>query len=200
MKDRPDGISVVGAAAGGSMLCEKCKRLEATVHLTEIIKNVKSEIHLCESCAREIGLNSRLSNFNLSVPDMLSFLDVDEAHDMLDGTVCKFCGNTFLDYKKSGKLGCPECYRHLQASLEPVIAGHHGERKHVGKMPLNYVEIKSPSRVFIDTSVKLMDKNETAADLRRRLDQAVRDERYEEAAAIRDRLKQQEQGGEGGKS
>jgi protein-arginine kinase activator protein McsA len=67
-------------------------------------------------------------------------------------------------------------------------------------MPLNYVEIKSPSRIFIDTSVKLTDKNETATDLRRRLDQAVRDERYEEAAAIRDRLKQQEQGGEGGKS
>jgi hypothetical protein len=46
------------------------QRNEATVHLTEIIKNVKSEVHLCEACARGIGLNSKLSNFSLTVPDM----------------------------------------------------------------------------------------------------------------------------------
>ncbi len=175
------------------MLCEKCKKSEATVHLTEIIKNVKSEIHLCEACARGIGLNSKLSNFTLTVPDMLSFLDIEETHDIVDTNVCRSCGTAFLDYKKTGKLGCPDCYRYLHGALEPVIAGYHGEKKHVGKIPLNYVEMKSPGKAFLDAGVRVAEKTETIMDLKKKLDQAVKEERYEDAAVVRDNLKKLEQ-------
>jgi protein arginine kinase activator len=110
------------------MYCEKCKHNEATVHLTEIIKNVKSEVHLCEFCAREIGLNSKLANFNLTVPDMLSFLDVEEAGDLVDANRCRGCGYTFLDYKKTGKLGSRMLPLPASA-LDPVVASYHGEKR-----------------------------------------------------------------------
>lgn len=174
------------------MVCEKCKKFEATVHLTEIIKNVKSEIHLCETCAREIGLNSKLSNFTLTVPDMLSFLDVDEARDVVDNVICKTCGTTFLDYKKTGRLGCPDCYIYLRSSLEPSILHFHGEKKHIGKMPLNYIEVKSTGKVLLETSTKVIEKIETVSDLKKKLEQAIIDERYEEAAMFRDLIKKNE--------
>lgn len=177
------------------MVCEKCKHNEATVHLTEIIKNVKSEIHLCEVCAREIGLNSKLSNFNLSVPDMLSFLDVEEAGDVVDTNVCKTCGTTFFDYKKTGKLGCPDCYRYLRGALDAVIVSYHGEKKHIGKIPLNYVETRMPGKFYIESGTRVLEKTATVAELKKKLEDAVSDERYEEAAEIRDSIKKLEGGG-----
>jgi len=162
------------------------------VHLTEIIKNVKSEVHLCETCAREIGLNSKLANFNLTVPDMLSFLEVEEAGDLVDANRCRGCGYTFLDYKKTGKLGCPECYRYLRSSLDPVVASYHGEKRHVGKMPLNYIEMKAPVRVLPDKNIKVAEKTDAIADLKRKLAQAVEEERYEEAAVLRDQIRRGE--------
>src|SRR5512136_920682 len=100
------------------MLCERCKNIEATIHLTEIIKDLKSELHLCENCAREIGLNSKLSNFSLSIPEMLSFLDVDEVDEYVNGSICRTCGLSFVDYSRESKLGCPDCYRYLGESLK----------------------------------------------------------------------------------
>ena len=74
------------------MICERCKKRDSTVHLTEIIKSVRSEVHLCEQCARDIGFNAKLSNYSLSIPDMLSFLDDDMAEN--DTGVCPCCGST----------------------------------------------------------------------------------------------------------
>ncbi len=175
------------------MMCEKCRKNEATVHLTEIIKNVKSEVHLCEGCAREIGLNSKLSNFSLTVPDMLSFLNVDEAGEIVDSHHCKRCGTTFVDYKKTGKLGCPECYRYIKSALDPVIANYHGEKKHIGKMPSNFIEMKSTGKIFLETTTRVAEKTETLTELEKKLDLAVKDERYEEAAVFRDKIKKYKQ-------
>ena len=83
------------------MFCERCKNSEATIHLSEVIKDMKSEVHLCEGCAREVGLNTKISNFSLSLPEMLTFLNVDEVTDYKDGKHCSTCGSDFLDYPGS---------------------------------------------------------------------------------------------------
>ena len=71
------------------MFCERCKQREATVHLTEIIRNEKTEIHLCDSCARDMGLSSHGGGFSLTVSDMLSFLDAKEMTDMVDSNTAQ---------------------------------------------------------------------------------------------------------------
>ncbi len=168
------------------MHCERCKNSEATIHLSEVIKDMKSEVHLCESCAREVGLNTKISNFSLSLPEMLTFLNVDEITDYKDGKRCSTCGSDFLDYKRDGKLGCPECYNNLSEFLEPVLAGFHGEKRHIGKFPV-YNEDAG-----IQTGTFKFDNNaaENTSDLQAQLDSAVSEERYEDAAVLRDRIRE----------
>lgn len=171
------------------MLCERCKNIEATIHLTEIIKDVKSEVHLCESCAREIGLNSKLSNFSLSIPEMLSFLDVSEVDEFSAGSVCKSCGLSFMDYSRENKLGCSDCYGYLFDSLKSVIAGYHGATRHVGKQPSATVSIAPETYV---RSTKTVTPKKSIEELKNLLSRAVYEERYEEAAQLRDRINQVE--------
>ena len=171
------------------MFCERCKNIEATIHLTEIIKDVKSELHLCENCAREIGLNSKLSNFSLSIPEMLSFLDIDEVDEVVNGSVCKSCGLSFADYSRESKLGCPDCYRYLGESLKSVIAGYHGAVKHTGKHPNNPAGITS---VTYEKPVVPADPKKSMEELKTMLSRAVVDERYEEAALLRDKIRELE--------
>ncbi len=169
-----------------NMFCERCKKNEATIHLSEVIKDLKSEVHLCEGCAREVGLNTKISSFSLSLPEMLTFLNVDEVTDYKDGRHCSTCGSDFLEYKRDGKLGCPECYNNLSEFLEPVLAGFHGEKRHIGKFP-----------VYNDTSgitTKVIKQNrvepDNTSDLQLQLDSAISDERYEEAALLRDKIRE----------
>ncbi len=171
------------------MFCERCKNIEATIHLTEIIKDVKSELHLCESCAREIGLNSKLSNFSLSIPEMLSFLDIDEVDEFVNGSVCKSCGLSFADYSRESKLGCPDCYRYLGESLKSVIAGYHGASRHMGKHPNNPAGINSAT---YEKPVVTANPQLSMEELKNLLSRAVLDERYEEAALLRDKIRELE--------
>lgn len=171
------------------MFCERCKNTEATIHLTEIIKDVKSELHLCENCAREIGLNSKLSNFSLSIPEMLSFLDVNEVDEYVTGSVCKSCGLSFLDYSKESKLGCSDCYRYLGESLKSVIAGYHGGGAHSGKHPVNPEGIQT---VTYEKPVDYIYAKKSIEELKNMLSRAVNDERYEEAARLRDKIRELE--------
>lgn len=174
------------------MFCDRCKIKIATIHLTEIIKDERSEAHLCENCAREIGFNSKLSNFSLSVSDMLSFLDVNDVkaeESSLYGTrpVCSICGTTFMDFKRSGRLGCEECYTFLDESLIPVISSYHGEKRHIGKIPDFY----DKSADYMKSSVEPVkkDDDDTLENLKLKLDVALLEERYEDAALFRDLIR-----------
>lgn len=175
--------------SGECMKCEKCRTSEATIHLTEIIKNIKSEYHLCEKCARLVGINSGVSSFSLSVPDMLSFLDLEEVGDVVDNNMCLNCGLSFLEYKRSGKLGCPQCYGYLKEPLGPVLRGHHGGDRHTGKVPSNCVEVNSCRRVYLEDRSPAVESGKDLADLRKMLESAIGDERYEDAAVLRDRIR-----------
>jgi len=167
------------------MLCERCKKNEASIHLSEIIKNMKSEIHLCEICANEVGLNAKISNFSLSIPEMLTVLNVDEISDYKDDKYCTTCGSSFMDYKRDGKLGCPECYNNMSEFIEPVITGRHGEKRHIGKSPLYNKNTYYSDSDLVNSKVN----DENVGDLQAQLDSAVDDERYEDAAILRDKIR-----------
>jgi protein arginine kinase activator len=167
------------------MLCERCKKNDATIHLSEVIKDMHSEIHLCEICANEVGLNAKISGFSISIPEMLTFMNVDEITDYKDSRFCTACGLSFIDYKKDGKLGCPECYNNMSEIITSVIAGYHGEKRHIGKSP-----IYNEKAYYSDADLKNYKVNsENADDLQLQLDSAVNDERYEEAAILRDKIR-----------
>ncbi|MDY6933530.1 MAG: UvrB/UvrC motif-containing protein [Spirochaetota bacterium] len=172
------------------MICERCGQSEATIHLTEIVKDIKSEVHLCEECARMNGLNTELSNFSISLPEMLSFLEVGDCDDALETYKCVKCNLSYLEYKKKGKLGCPDCYKYLWSALEPVISSYHCDKKHIGKFPLYCIDNGNSDEVLDDITSKKLLEDTGISELARKLEIAVLEERYEDAAQYRDKIKE----------
>src|SRR5712671_5517764 len=93
------------------MLCCICKEKEATVHLTQISGDKMQKVDLCEECAKTKGVNDPTG---FSLADLLLGLGASQEIEQAGGGAeikCPRCGFTQADFKKAGRLGCPECYR-----------------------------------------------------------------------------------------
>ena len=161
------------------MLCEICKQSQATVHLTEIINDQMSELHLCEACANQKGAQVE-SHFGLS--DLLSgladFSKTQEAEEV-PAKACANCGMTYDDFRKVGRLGCAECYPTFKRSLGSLLKRIHGSPIHLGKTPARLVKPPKTKTEF--------------TELKKKLERAIEDEEFEEAARLRDQIRRAEQ-------
>jgi protein arginine kinase activator len=155
------------------MKCERCKKNDATVHLTEIIKNVRSEVHICEKCSRDIGFNINNSD------DLLNKgLSVDLFTSSI-GKSCTFCGLHIEDFFETGLIGCPHCYDIFNAEIRSLTGNHH----HSEGRPDN----DTSDNINTETVDLIKDSQILTSDfLRIKLEKAVKEERYEDAAIIRD--------------
>ena len=159
------------------MLCDICHKRDATVHLTEIINDKMTKLHLCEECAQEKSIEME-THFGLS--DLLSGLtDVGNAGQpqIKKGAKCDFCGMTFYDFQKQGRLGCPNCYETFKAQLAPLLRRIHGQEVHMGKLP---IKVKSG---------KLSKDAKDLHALKVKLQKVISLEDFEEAAKLRDQIK-----------
>jgi protein arginine kinase activator len=162
------------------MLCDLCGKNQATVHLTEIIDNQVTELHLCEECARAKSLEME-QQFGLS--DLLAGLaefgkGIEEAES--SKIKCPNCELSYDEFKKIGKLGCSQCYTAFKRYLSSLLKKIHGSNKHVGKSPLKVA-------VGIDKGKKYL-----LEELRQKLQKAIEQEEFEEAAKIRDQIRELE--------
>jgi len=164
------------------MRCQTCKKNEATIHLTEIIDGLRSEMHLCEHCAQEQGIAVKS---HLPINELLSsLLSVQPTDDELFGPSekdlsCPHCGFTLDQFTKEAVLGCSYDYEVFEKSLLPLIKkAHDGKTTHCGKVPS-----KTPENA--KKQIELL-------NLRQQLDNAVQNEDYELAAKLRDKIKQSE--------
>src|SRR6266571_9079658 len=151
------------------MLCCICKEKPATVHLTDIKGDKMQKVDLCEECAKTKGVND--STFALA--DMLLGLGASQEIEQASGGVeikCPQCGFTQADFKKSGRLGCPECYQTFAEALDGLLKTMHKGTRHVGKVP----ESLRQTRDLADRLTLLQKK----------LSKAIEDEDFEEAAIL----------------
>jgi protein arginine kinase activator len=162
------------------MQCQICNKRTATIHLTEINNGVRSEMHICEHCAAEQGI---ASHSQMSINELLTnLLAVQPSDEEIFGAAeseatCPSCGFSLRRLRKEGTLGCPHDYDVFEKALLPLIERAHGGRtRHCGKVP---------SRTPSETK-KLVE----LSDLRQQLDRAVGNEDYEQAAQLRDKIKQ----------
>ncbi len=157
------------------MLCNVCGKNPATVHLTEIIDNQMNELHLCEECARQKSMQME-QQFGLS--DLLAGLAEFEkpAVEKEQNLKCANCGLSYNDFKKIGRLGCGDCYTAFKRYLGPLLKKIDGSSLHFGKSPIR--------------GTKSLRRNVDIADLRHRLQKAIEAEEFEEAAKIRDQIKE----------
>jgi protein arginine kinase activator len=159
------------------MVCDVCAVNQATVHLTEIIDEQMTELHLCEGCAKSKSVEME-QQFGLA--DLLAGLS-DLGKTSAAGVKedlrlkCGACGLSYEDFKKIGRLGCSGCYDAFRKYLIPLLKRIHGSNKHYGKMPLGQarpVELKSELE-----------------ELKAKLQKAIQKEEFEEAARLRDTIK-----------
>jgi protein arginine kinase activator len=160
------------------MLCDICGKNPATVHLTEIIDEQMTELHLCEECAHQKSLQME-QQFGLS--DLLAGLvEFEKPLKDIESTAvkCLGCGLTYADFKKIGRLGCSECYSAFKKYLGVLLKRIHGSSQHMGKAPV---------RVG-----KVLKKKIDLQELRQKLQKAIEMEAFEEAAKIRDQIRELE--------
>ena len=158
---------------GEPIQCQVCDQA-ATVHLTQIAHNKIHKIHLCEDCADAKGMTD---------PDVFSLEDLFspstgqklETISLQKSIICKRCGLSSNDFKRHGRLGCPDCYEYLKPLIEPMLANMHKSISHQGKIP--------------HRSLEHLNFNKQLRKLEEELDIAVKEERYEEAAVCRDKIK-----------
>jgi len=157
------------------MLCDIFCKNQATVHLTEIVNEEMNELHLCEQCAQAKSQEME-QQFGLS--DLLAgMVQPEKAPVEKDAVVlkCPNCKMTYADFKKIGRLGCGECYVTFKKYLGPLLKRIHGSSQHIGK---------SPSKV-----TRVLKEKIDLQELRLKLQKAIENEAFEEAARIRDQIK-----------
>ncbi len=164
------------------MLCQNCKKNEATTHIKRVLNGEATESHLCSNCAQVIGVGSFFDDFSLNMPDIFSGFFGDSAFALSEGKLerCEKCGFCFDDIIKSGSVGCSGCYEKFYHKLQPSIQRIHGKAKHTGKVPKN-----TSSRV-VHTGKTTEEK---IADLHKDMQKAIDMQNFEQAAVIRDEIK-----------
>lgn len=159
------------------MNCEICKNRPAKVHYTEIVNNQMTKMNLCLECAEEKGIDvQKAGNFGLG--DLVAGLidtAVDADAERISKVRCPTCGFQYSEFKRIGRLGCPDCYDAFDSQLVPVLRHVHGSTTHTGKKAVRQTE--------------QLAMRERVGALREELSLAIRAEDYERAASIRDEIR-----------
>ena len=175
------------------MLCDKCKTKEATFHYKVSENGNVTEVHLCGDCAKEAGISTE-SIFGSHTGNIFAdFLSDDDVFGSFFGgllgknapslggsllgnsAVCPSCGMTENELSRGGKLGCAECYKTFSRLLAPTVAKLHGNVVHTGKSPKGYAAHK--------------EKVSELDELKKKLSTAIEAQEYEEAAKLRDKIR-----------
>jgi protein arginine kinase activator len=161
------------------MLCDHCGERDAVIHLTHIENNEMNSFHLCETCAAEKGIDPETEEgVNAPLAAFLAQMGGEESDTAAaEEGECPYCGLSLDGFKKTGRLGCSQCYVAFEAHLKNLMRRLHAGTQHVGKVYL-------PPHDSTDTS-----REERLSGLRRRLTRAVDSEDFERAAKIRDQIR-----------
>ena len=157
------------------MLCQNCQRNDATTHIKRIINGEAAEIHLCAECAVNLGVTDvfpGLGGFGL-FGNILSGADIKKVGEKV--LRCETCGFTFEDISRTGRPGCPDCYRVFGEKLKPALHKIHGRAVYKGKIPAAANE---------DTL-----REHKIAQLRVKLNEAIDEQNFERAAQLRDEIR-----------
>ncbi len=172
-----------------TLQCDACKDKEAEVFLTQIVEGKMQKVNLCKACAAERGVDDPTG---FALTELLSGLGTStetekpaapagtHSHGSSSGSgmtaaKCPVCGFTQADFKKTGRLGCSECYDTFQDHLSNLLKAMHKGTRHTGKLPVRIV--------------RQHQMTERMKGLQEDLLKAVRDENYEDAAGLRDQIR-----------
>ena len=166
------------------MLCDQCRERDAVVHLTQIVGQSVAQVHLCERCAAERGIETTVAEPKHPLGDFLQAVQQQASQLPGDLPRCAYCGTSLQEFRASGRLGCAHCYAAFDQSLRELLRRVHGATRHAGWRPVRAEAATAAGR------------SEGAGDLAARLEalrgelaRAVAAEAFESAAALRDQIR-----------
>ena len=162
--------------------CTSCDKAPATVRVLDLKGGSVVESHfLCDACAESQGVvhpKSTSVKFTTEILEMFSGWKKKEGSgevELGEGPVCPGCQLTATEFRMRGRLGCSRCYEVFRSSLLPVLERIHDATSHRGRFPGRTAHRDAAAVPNL-------------TDLRRRLQSAITEERYEDAAQLRDQL------------
>jgi protein arginine kinase activator len=144
------------------------------VHLTQIVGEKMQKLDMCEDCAKAKGINDPTS---FAMADLMLGLGASQEVEQALGSElkCPRCGFSQADFKKSGRLGCPECYKTFAEGLMGLLKTMHKGTRHIGKAP--------------EALRQTRDRADRLKSLQKKLNKAIETEDFELAAQLRDQIK-----------
>jgi len=149
------------------------------------------KVNICTGCAEDFTFFSEDDFYKDLTKILYKIFKADEGQpngirelknlknlEIRKNRACSFCGMDLKNIKKLGKMGCPNCYREFKSILLPIIKAIHKNIEHRGKIPEN-----TTGQIKLEKSIR---------DLKNRLKREIFVENFEEAARIRDEIRQLE--------
>ena len=164
------------------MMCEDCGIKPAKFHLMTIINGDRVERNLCPTCMAKhqkqipgIDFSNLAGILNSILENKTDAREQAKLEPEYEGLVCEQCGMTYGEFQKCGMLGCANCYQAFKTPLNALLQRVHGNTQHAGRVP---------GGVHSGTSIRMnIDR------LRQKLQKAIADEEYEQAAKLRDTIR-----------
>lgn len=156
-------------------VCQICKLRDATVHVTQIVNGIKTDMQVCSQCAEKSGVKIDL---NTLITGLLGFQN--QGREIERNTIkCDVCGMTVKEFNSTGKMGCANCYETFFDPMQTLLNRMHGKTHHMGKTP------KQQELAASEESIEQL-----IQDLQDELAACIKTEAYERAAEIRDRIRE----------
>lgn len=181
------------------MKCENCGNNDANVKYTQIINGEKKQMFLCEDCSERLGINDirfnmpiNFTSFLTDFFDDMTDINIIPGYDNTKKIKCNTCGLMWDDFLHTGKFGCSSCYDNFESRIDPILRSLQGTNTHIGRIG-KIVDSKSIQQNLDDKLEQESKVNLTKIEkLKETLKQAIKEERYEDAAKIRDEIKKEE--------
>lgn len=178
------------------MQCDYCDN-KATVFFTQIIDGNSEKSCLCEECATQHGVidpdgfllgnvdpaseagskgTGKGSPIEVPMAGVTIELPTNIAPTPKNSGICPGCGFAFDDLKKTGRLGCSQCYQFFRNEIRHNLGGMHKGTSHTGRVPKGMLEA--------------FEQRQHLEQLEQEMEQAIDAENYEKAAALRDQIGQ----------
>jgi protein arginine kinase activator len=160
--------------------CESCHEREAVVHLTQIVGDQVSTVHLCSKCAGERGIQTEAEVAQTPLGAFLAAMGKGGAGatPVAVGELCPECGATLQDFRASGRVGCATCWTTFERPLRDLLRRLHGATRHSGEQYLDAGD-GTPETELVRERTRLKEQ----------LRQAILGEAFELAAQLRDQLR-----------
>ena len=81
------------------MVCDQCRERDAVVHLTQMVENAVKQVHLCEQCSAERGIETTVAEPKHPLGDFLQAVQQQAAQMPGDAARCAYCGTSLHHHR-----------------------------------------------------------------------------------------------------